>query len=194
MRLPKIDKEIIEHFFPGKKLKCMAKFDDHNVRFYVSKDKSYAITIGSGEKSIKPLVEMYTRLMVARRDGFNVIITNCDDYVVVLLAETSYFKLKVVHPVVLPKVNNEDNEFEDNEFEDNEFEDNEFEDNEFEDNEFEDNEFEDDYDHNHNDMPYAYTNGRWYPCPYCGSDRITTYMDGTAQCDDCKREFTYMKF
>lgn len=169
MRLPKIDKEIIEHFFPGKKLKCMAKFDDHNVRFYVSKDKSYAITIGSGEKSIKPLVEMYTRLMVARRDGFNVIITNCDDYVVVLLAETSYFKLKVVHPVVLPKVNNEDNEFEDNEF-------------------------EDDYDHNHNDMPYAYTNGRWYPCPYCGSDRITTYMDGTAQCDDCKREFTYMKF
>ena len=44
------------------------------------------------------------------------------------------------------------------------------------------------------DMPYAYTNGYWTPCPYCGSDRISTFMDGTAKCDDCKREFTYMQF
>ena len=41
--------------------------------------------------------------------------------------------------------------------------------------------------------PYAYTNGKWSPCPYCGSKCITTFMDGTAQCDDCKREFRYLQ-
>ena len=43
------------------------------------------------------------------------------------------------------------------------------------------------------DQPYAYTNGRWSPCPYCGSKNISTFMDGTAQCDDCKREFRYLQ-
>ena len=53
---------------------------------------------------------------------------------------------------------------------------------------------DEDDDCQHDDMPHAYTNGRWSPCPYCGSDRISTFMDGTAQCDNCKREFTYMRF
>ena len=44
------------------------------------------------------------------------------------------------------------------------------------------------------DQPYAYTNGRWSPCPYCGSKNISTFMDGTAQCDDCKREFRYLQY
>lgn len=48
---------------------------------------------------------------------------------------------------------------------------------------------EDEYD---DDKPYAYTNGRWSQCTYCGSKRISTYCDGTAECDDCGREFRYM--
>lgn len=43
------------------------------------------------------------------------------------------------------------------------------------------------------DQPYAYTNGKWTPCPYCGSKNVTTFMDGTAQCDDCKREYRYLQ-
>lgn len=43
------------------------------------------------------------------------------------------------------------------------------------------------------DKPYAYTNGKWTPCPYCGSKYVTTFMDGTAQCDDCKREYRYLQ-
>ena len=46
---------------------------------------------------------------------------------------------------------------------------------------------------NDEDDTIAFTNGQWSPCPYCGSKRISTFMDGTAQCDDCKREFRYMK-
>lgn len=42
------------------------------------------------------------------------------------------------------------------------------------------------------DDSIAFTNGKWSPCPYCGSRRITTFMDGTAQCDECKREFRYL--
>ena len=52
---------------------------------------------------------------------------------------------------------------------------------------------EDEFNEDDEDQPYAYTNGRWTPCPYCGSDRISTFMDGTAQCDDCKREFRYLQ-
>jgi hypothetical protein len=42
------------------------------------------------------------------------------------------------------------------------------------------------------DDSIAFTNGKWSPCPYCGSKRISTFMDGTAQCDECKRVFRYM--
>lgn len=51
-----------------------------------------------------------------------------------------------------------------------------------------------DEDSDGDDQPYAYTNGRWSPCPYCGSKNISTFMDGTAQCDDCKREFRYLQY
>lgn len=37
----------------------------------------------------------------------------------------------------------------------------------------------------------AYTHGRLRPCPYCGSDDIDTYCDGTAECNDCGGEYTY---
>lgn len=53
--------------------------------------------------------------------------------------------------------------------------------------------YEDALNEDDDDQPYAYTDGRWTPCPYCGSDRISTFMDGTAQCDDCKREFRYLQ-
>lgn len=39
--------------------------------------------------------------------------------------------------------------------------------------------------------PIAYTHGRMRPCPYCGSDDIRTYADGTAECDSCGKEYRY---
>jgi transcriptional accessory protein Tex/SPT6 len=36
-----------------------------------------------------------------------------------------------------------------------------------------------------------YTHGVFSPCPYCGSEYIHTYIDGTAKCDKCKRWFCY---
>lgn len=37
----------------------------------------------------------------------------------------------------------------------------------------------------------AYTHGRFRPCPYCGSDDVTTFCDGTAECNACGGEYTY---
>ena len=36
-----------------------------------------------------------------------------------------------------------------------------------------------------------YTHGVFSPCPYCGSEYIHTYIDGTAKCDKCNRWFCY---
>jgi transcriptional accessory protein Tex/SPT6 len=36
-----------------------------------------------------------------------------------------------------------------------------------------------------------YTHGVFSPCPYCGSEYIHAYIDGTAKCDKCKRWFCY---
>ena len=36
-----------------------------------------------------------------------------------------------------------------------------------------------------------YTHGVLSPCPYCGSEYIHTYIDGTAKCDKCNRWFCY---
>lgn len=36
-----------------------------------------------------------------------------------------------------------------------------------------------------------YTYGRFTPCPYCGNKGTSTYTDGTAQCDKCRRWFRY---
>ena len=37
----------------------------------------------------------------------------------------------------------------------------------------------------------VFTHGRLTPCPYCGSNGINTYTDGTAQCYDCGKWFRY---
>lgn len=37
----------------------------------------------------------------------------------------------------------------------------------------------------------AYTYGHFRPCPYCGSDDVTTFCDGTAECNACGGEYTY---
>lgn len=42
-----------------------------------------------------------------------------------------------------------------------------------------------------NESDIAYTHGRMRPCPYCGSDDIRTYADGTAECDSCGKEYRY---
>lgn len=39
----------------------------------------------------------------------------------------------------------------------------------------------------------AYTHGRLRPCPYCGSDSVQTYCDGTAECESCGGEYTYWR-
>ena len=41
------------------------------------------------------------------------------------------------------------------------------------------------------DGPMICTEGRMWPCPYCGSDDVQTYIDGTAQCKDCRRWYKY---
>ena len=42
-----------------------------------------------------------------------------------------------------------------------------------------------------NDSEMVFTNGRLWPCPYCGYDGTSPYIDGTAQCDRCHRWFRY---
>ena len=42
-------------------------------------------------------------------------------------------------------------------------------------------------------MTGAYTHGRLRPCPYCGSDYVKTYIDGTAECESCGGEYTYWR-
>lgn len=39
----------------------------------------------------------------------------------------------------------------------------------------------------------AYTHGRMRPCPYCGSNNVQTYCDGTAECESCGGEYTYWR-
>lgn len=41
------------------------------------------------------------------------------------------------------------------------------------------------------DGEMIYTRGKFSPCPYCGHDGTTTYIDGTAQCNHCKCWFRY---
>ena len=42
------------------------------------------------------------------------------------------------------------------------------------------------------DGPMAFTHGRIRPCPYCGYNGTSTYVDGTAQCDSCGKWFRYV--
>jgi len=41
------------------------------------------------------------------------------------------------------------------------------------------------------DGPMIHTHGRLRPCPYCDSDDITTYIDGTAYCNQCGKWYRY---
>lgn len=41
------------------------------------------------------------------------------------------------------------------------------------------------------DGPMTYTHGRMRPCPYCQSDDVTTYIDGTAFCHQCGKWYRY---
>lgn len=41
------------------------------------------------------------------------------------------------------------------------------------------------------DGPMLCTEGNIRPCPYCGHDGTSTYIDGTARCDSCRRWFKY---
>lgn len=41
------------------------------------------------------------------------------------------------------------------------------------------------------DGPMIHTHGQIWPCPYCNCDDITTYIDGTAHCNQCGKWFRY---
>ena len=43
------------------------------------------------------------------------------------------------------------------------------------------------------DGPMLCTEGRLRPCPYCESDDVNTYTDGTAQCNSCRRWYKYIQ-
>ena len=160
MRLPKIDKEIIEKYSQGYELKFYAKVKGKGVRMYMSNDKNYTLTI-SNRTEAQYLIDFNIRLMIVRRELFKIVITRYKDQIVVLMGEKTPFHIELEKPLVNI-----------------------------------DKEYVDDYEYDNSDykeeLPYAYTNGRWSPCPYCGSEKISTFWDGTAQCDDCKREFRYM--
>ena len=161
MRLPNIDKDIIAKFSQGAEMHFYKKLPGKSLRFYSSKDKKLSLTIAS-YKDARYLIDLYTRIMVVRRDVFKVVITRFKDQVVVLMSDRIPFHVELEKPIIKVK---EQYDVDDEEDDDDEY---------------------------IEEMPYAYTNGRWCPCPYCGSRRISTFWDGTAQCDDCKREFRYL--
>ena len=41
------------------------------------------------------------------------------------------------------------------------------------------------------DRTMVHTHGRMRPCPYCDSDDISTYIDGTAYCHKCGKWYRY---
>jgi hypothetical protein len=162
MRLPNIDKDIIAKFSQGVEMHFYKKIQGRSLRFYRSKDKKIILTIANYEDA-RDLIDLYTRIMVVRRDDFKVVITRYKNQVVVLMSDHIPFIVKLEKPKLRVKEQYDV-----------------------------DDEHEEDDDEYIEEMPYAYTNGRWCPCPYCGSRRISTFWDGTAQCDDCKREFRYL--
>lgn len=155
MRIRKIDKEILDQFFPNKMMRLMQATPDKRLRAFTNNEDGIALFIGEKSAS-KEVVNSFTRLMQSDK-RFHVVISHYKDKILVLLT--------LIQEPPKPKTLVVEEEFDD-----------------------------DDDCSNQDEMPYAYTNGRWTPCPYCGSDRITTFWDGTAQCDDCKREFTYWQF
>lgn len=158
MRIRKIDKEIMEEFFHGEKMKMTANNKDQNIRSYTSKDKKCGFIIGM--ENNKALVGLLINTMIEHKDQFNVIITNYKKMLVGLILDKS-LQNDIIKHAQKPVENNYD---------------------------------EDDEDEFDEDLPYAYTNGQWTPCPYCGSRNVTTFCDGTAKCDECGREYRYLQF
>ena len=157
-KIPKIDKEILGRFFPGYKYEQYEAAENNNVRAYKIDDKDISLMIIEKE-TIRFAVELFTKLMLLRKDIHSVI-TNYDEHIVIITTKSFVINILLEEPHVKHNSSIEDNAYFDEESDE--------------------------------DDSIAFTNGKWSPCPYCGSKRISTFMDGTAQCDDCKREFRYM--
>ncbi len=157
-KIPKIDKEILGRFFPGYKYEQYEAAENNNVRAYKIDDKDISLMIIEKE-TIRFAVELFTKLMLLRKDIHSVI-TNYDEQIVIITTKSFVINILLEEPHVKHNSSIEDNAYFDEESDE--------------------------------DDSIAFTNGKWSPCPYCGSKRISTFMDGTAQCDDCKREFRYM--
>lgn len=156
--IPEIDKQILGRFFSGYKYEQYQTAENNKVRAYKIDDKDISLMIIEKE-TIRLAVELFTKLMLLRKDIHSVI-TNYDEHIVIIMTKTFAINILLENPHVKQSSSIEDNTY------------------------FDDNSVE--YD------SIAFTNGKWSPCPYCGSKRISTFMDGTAQCDECKREFRYM--
>ena len=157
-KIPKIDKEILGRFFPGYKYEQYEAAENNNVRAYKIDDKDISLMIIEKE-TIRFAVELFTKLMLLRKDIHSVI-TNYDEQIVIITTKSFVINILLEEPHVKHNSSIEDNAYFDEESDE--------------------------------DDSIEFTNGKWSPCPYCGSKRISTFMDGTAQCDDCKREFRYM--
>ena len=156
--IPKIDKKILGRFFPEYKYEQYEAAENNNVRAYKIDDKDISLMIIEKE-TIRVAVELFTKLMLLRKDIHSVI-TNYDEHIVIITTKSFVINILLEEPHVKHNSSIEDNAYFDEESDE--------------------------------DDSIAFTNGKWSPCPYCGSKRISTFMDGTAQCDDCKREFRYM--
>ena len=156
--IPEIDKQILGRFFSGYKYEQYQTAENNKVRAYKIDDKDISLMIIEKE-TIRLAVELFTKLMLLRKDIHSVI-TNYDEHIVIITTKSFVINILLEKPHAKHSSSIEDNTY-----------------------------FDDDSDE---DDSIAFTNGKWSPCPYCGSKRISTFMDGTAQCDDCKREFRYM--
>lgn len=156
--IPKIDKKILGRFFPEYKYEQYEAAENNNVRAYKIDDKDISLMIIEKE-TIRLAVELFTKLMLLRKDIHSVI-TNYDEHIVIITTKSFVINILLEEPHVKHNSSIEDNAYFDEESDE--------------------------------DDSIAFTNGKWSPCPYCGSRRISTFMDGTAQCDECKREFRYM--
>lgn len=156
-KIPEIDKQILGRFFSGYKYERYQTEENGKVRAYKIGDKDISLMIIEKE-TIRVAVELFTKLMLLRKDIHSVI-TNYDEHIVIITTQSFVINVLLEKPQVKCKSVEDDAFFDEG---------------------------------NDEDDTIAFTNGQWSPCPYCGSKRISTFMDGTAQCDDCKREFRYM--
>jgi hypothetical protein len=95
MKIRKTDKEILERFLPGKDLKLYSKDIANNYRLYKSEDCRFGMGTGSGEKCIKPLVDLFMGIMGVKKYEFDLVITNYNDQVVVLSSYDSPFRIEL---------------------------------------------------------------------------------------------------